>query len=204
MLSFNKRILFVGFGAVARCTLPVFLDHVKVDPRNITILDFDPTEVFSATTIVSNNINPGFRNATPLSSLATAGSTVTVLFSNNLSTTFALSQVNAGEIAVAGSGLAFGRASPGFGAGGDGIHVSASGNSSLNQSMIHNNTVNGYGGFGIHVETSGSAQAPNIVIENNITSFNGTGVNSAGTPSFARVARHVGITSPGRGARKEP
>ncbi len=171
---------------------PIGTAQIPDGSQSLTLgyLDFDPTEVFSATTILSNNIdsnfpfNPRLRDATPLSSLATAGSTVTVLFSNNLSTTFALSQVNAGEIAVAGSGLAFGRASPGFGAGGDGIHVSASGNSSLNQSMIHNNTVNGYGGFGIHVETSGSAQAPNIVIENNITSFNGTGVNSAGTPIF--------------------
>ena len=42
MLAFNNRILFVGFGAVARCTLPILLDHVKVDPRKITILDFQP------------------------------------------------------------------------------------------------------------------------------------------------------------------
>ena len=161
---------------------PIGTAQIPDGSQSLTLgyLDFDPTEVFSATTIVSNNGG----GATPLSSLATAGSTVTVLFSNNLSTTFALSQVDTGGIAVAGSGLAFGRASPGFGAGGDGIHVSASGNSSLNQSMIHNNTVNGYGGFGIHVETSGSAQAPNIVIENNITSFNGTGVNSSGAPVF--------------------
>ena len=44
MVSFNKRILFVGFGAVARCTLPILLDHVKVPPKNITILDFEPHE----------------------------------------------------------------------------------------------------------------------------------------------------------------
>ena len=42
MLPFNKRILFVGFGAVARCTLPILLEHVKVSPKNITILDFAP------------------------------------------------------------------------------------------------------------------------------------------------------------------
>ncbi len=146
--------------------------------------NFNTGETFEATTILSNNIDPGVRNATPLSSLATAGSTVTVQFSNALSTTFALSQVNLGGIAVAGSGQVFGQASPGFGAGGDGIHVSASGNSSLNQSVIRTNTVTGYGGFGIHVETSGNAQAPNIVIDNNITSFNGTGVNGAGASIF--------------------
>ena len=44
MLDFQKRILFVGFGAVARCTLPVLLDHVKVRPENITILEFQPDE----------------------------------------------------------------------------------------------------------------------------------------------------------------
>jgi len=44
MLDFQKRILFVGFGAVARCTLPVLLDHVKVKPENITILEFQPDE----------------------------------------------------------------------------------------------------------------------------------------------------------------
>ena len=44
MLKFNHRILFVGFGAVARCTLPVLLNHIKVAPQNITILDFEPNE----------------------------------------------------------------------------------------------------------------------------------------------------------------
>jgi homospermidine synthase len=36
--------LFVGFGAVARCTLPIFLKHIDVDPTRITIVDFDPDE----------------------------------------------------------------------------------------------------------------------------------------------------------------
>ena len=44
MLHFSKRILFVGFGAVARCTLPILLEHVKVKPSDITILEFDPNE----------------------------------------------------------------------------------------------------------------------------------------------------------------
>jgi homospermidine synthase len=42
MLSFSNRILFVGFGAVARCTLPILLKHLFVSPRNITLLDFEP------------------------------------------------------------------------------------------------------------------------------------------------------------------
>ena len=32
MLEFGKRILFVGFGAVAQCTLPILVKHIKV-PR---------------------------------------------------------------------------------------------------------------------------------------------------------------------------
>ena len=42
MPGFSNRILFVGFGAVARCTLPILLRHLSVDPRRITIMDFDP------------------------------------------------------------------------------------------------------------------------------------------------------------------
>jgi homospermidine synthase len=44
MVSFDKRILFVGFGAVARCTLPILMDHLQVDPRRVTIMDFEPNE----------------------------------------------------------------------------------------------------------------------------------------------------------------
>jgi predicted amidohydrolase len=44
MLPFQNRILFVGFGAVARCTLPILLDHVRVAPDKITILEFQPDE----------------------------------------------------------------------------------------------------------------------------------------------------------------
>src|SRR5215470_16927685 len=44
MLAFPNRILFVGFGAVARCTLPILLKHIGVDPTRITIMDFEPNE----------------------------------------------------------------------------------------------------------------------------------------------------------------
>ena len=44
MLHFPKKILFVGFGFVARCTLPILLKHVKVRPQDITILEFEPDE----------------------------------------------------------------------------------------------------------------------------------------------------------------
>ena len=42
MLAFPNRILFVGFGAVARCTLPILLKTSGVDPKHITIMDFEP------------------------------------------------------------------------------------------------------------------------------------------------------------------
>src|SRR5262249_20658247 len=41
MLTFQNRILFVGFGAVARCTLPILTRLMKVDPKRITIMDFE-------------------------------------------------------------------------------------------------------------------------------------------------------------------
>ncbi len=36
--------LFVGFGAVARCTLPILLRHITIDPKRITIMDFEPDD----------------------------------------------------------------------------------------------------------------------------------------------------------------
>lgn len=41
MLSFNNKILFVGYGAVAQCTLPILVKHVKVPAKNITVMDFE-------------------------------------------------------------------------------------------------------------------------------------------------------------------
>ena len=41
MLQFDRRVLFVGFGAVARCTLPILVKHVRIPPGNITIMDFE-------------------------------------------------------------------------------------------------------------------------------------------------------------------
>jgi homospermidine synthase len=45
MFEFPNRILFVGFGAVARCTLPILLKHIRVDPRHITIINFEPNDL---------------------------------------------------------------------------------------------------------------------------------------------------------------
>ncbi len=41
MIQFNNKILFVGYGAVAQCTLPILVKHVKVPAQNITVMDFE-------------------------------------------------------------------------------------------------------------------------------------------------------------------
>lgn len=40
MIPFNGRILLLGCGSVAQCTLPLLLRHLDVDPARITVLDF--------------------------------------------------------------------------------------------------------------------------------------------------------------------
>ena len=41
MIEFANKILFVGYGAVAQCTLPILVKHVKVPLENITVMDFE-------------------------------------------------------------------------------------------------------------------------------------------------------------------
>ncbi len=41
MTHFPKRILSIGYGAVAECTLPILFRHLDASPRNLTILDFE-------------------------------------------------------------------------------------------------------------------------------------------------------------------
>ena len=41
MIEFNKKILFVGYGAVAECTLPILFKLVKVPRKNVTVMDFE-------------------------------------------------------------------------------------------------------------------------------------------------------------------
>jgi homospermidine synthase len=36
---FSGKVLFLGYGAVAQCTLPLFLDHIEVPWENITVID---------------------------------------------------------------------------------------------------------------------------------------------------------------------
>jgi len=42
MVTFPNRVLLVGFGAVARCTLPILVNHLSIDPKRITTMDFEP------------------------------------------------------------------------------------------------------------------------------------------------------------------
>jgi homospermidine synthase len=41
MTSFGKKILMVGYGAVAQCTLPILEKLVRVPLKNITVMDFE-------------------------------------------------------------------------------------------------------------------------------------------------------------------
>jgi len=40
MINFKNKILFMGYGAVAQCTLPILLRHMKLPAKNITVMDF--------------------------------------------------------------------------------------------------------------------------------------------------------------------
>jgi homospermidine synthase len=44
MIDFQKRVLFLGYGAVAQCALPIFVKHFCIPPQNITVLDFEDKE----------------------------------------------------------------------------------------------------------------------------------------------------------------
>ena len=39
-MKYNGKILFIGYGSVARCTLPILLENINVSYTNITVMDF--------------------------------------------------------------------------------------------------------------------------------------------------------------------
>ena len=41
MIDFAGRVLFLGYGAVAQCALPLFFKHFRTPPGSITVLDFE-------------------------------------------------------------------------------------------------------------------------------------------------------------------
>ena len=40
-MEFNGKVLMIGYGSVAKCTLPILLKHIKIPYKNITIIDFE-------------------------------------------------------------------------------------------------------------------------------------------------------------------
>lgn len=40
-MEFKNKVLMIGFGSVAKCTLPILLKHVKIPCENITVMDFE-------------------------------------------------------------------------------------------------------------------------------------------------------------------
>ena len=41
MLEFRNKILFVGYGAVAQCALPILAKHLKMPLQRISVMDFE-------------------------------------------------------------------------------------------------------------------------------------------------------------------
>lgn len=39
-MRFKNKILMIGYGSVARCTLPILLKHIDIPHQNITVIDF--------------------------------------------------------------------------------------------------------------------------------------------------------------------
>ncbi len=39
--KFDRKILIIGYGAVSQCTLPILLEKIEVDPKNVTVMDFE-------------------------------------------------------------------------------------------------------------------------------------------------------------------
>ena len=39
--KFNNKILVIGYGSVSQCTMPILFDHFDVDPKKVTVIDFE-------------------------------------------------------------------------------------------------------------------------------------------------------------------
>lgn len=42
--DFEKKVVFLGCGSVAQCAIPMFMNHVSIDPRHVTVIDFDASK----------------------------------------------------------------------------------------------------------------------------------------------------------------
>jgi hypothetical protein len=41
MAKFSGKVLMVGYGSVAQCTLPILVKRAKIPCKNITVMDFE-------------------------------------------------------------------------------------------------------------------------------------------------------------------
>jgi homospermidine synthase len=57
MAKFEGKILVIGLGAVSRCTLPLLFKHIEMDPKNITVLDFNPETGPDAKEVIARGAN---------------------------------------------------------------------------------------------------------------------------------------------------
>jgi len=48
MLQFQNKILFVGYGAVAQCALPILFKHLQTPAKNVTVMDFEDRKALLA------------------------------------------------------------------------------------------------------------------------------------------------------------
>ena len=55
-MEFNGRVLFVGYGAVAQCALPILLKEAKISPKKVTVMDFE-----DRSKILAKHIQKGVR-----------------------------------------------------------------------------------------------------------------------------------------------
>ncbi|MBU1038174.1 MAG: saccharopine dehydrogenase NADP-binding domain-containing protein, partial [Candidatus Omnitrophica bacterium] len=39
-MDFKNKVMIIGYGAVGKCFLPIFLENIKVPLSNVTIIDF--------------------------------------------------------------------------------------------------------------------------------------------------------------------
>lgn len=42
MVAYDKKVLWIGYGSVGQCTLPLFLQLLNVKPQQVTLVDFEP------------------------------------------------------------------------------------------------------------------------------------------------------------------
>ena len=206
--STDTYLTQVNSVAVQTGTVPLILTGGGARNANDVNLNFPANGQVLPLTFGNNNLLPGAPafTATALMQLPnsnkaqvatdTRGSTVTVGFSDGLTAT-ATAQLNAAG-GVTATGSVQSALTPGSGTGGDGIHVIASGSSTLNTSVIQNNTVTGYGGYGIHVETAGTAVASHVLVLNNTLMNNGIGDTTSGVATFTggglEISRHDSST----------